>query len=151
MAFSKDTARKYLELAQFQANLFSNDPDQKVGTVLLGKSMEILGIGHNSIANGIRDSPHRWERPAKYMWVEHSERNAIFNAARNGIALDGCIAVATLFPCADCARALIQVGARTLVVPRPDMDHPRWGHHFKVACEMLAEAHVEVVHLDRLE
>jgi deoxycytidylate deaminase len=52
----------------------------------------------------------RWERPQKYDWVEHAERNAIYNAARMGIPLKGCSAFITLAPCAACSRALIQSG-----------------------------------------
>lgn len=56
----------------------------------------------------------RWERPQKYQWVEHAERNAIYNAARMGIPLKGCTAYITLAPCADCTRALIQSGITTV-------------------------------------
>ena len=52
----------------------------------------------------------RWDRPQKYDWVEHAERNAIYNAARMGIPLKGCSAFITLAPCAACTRALIQSG-----------------------------------------
>jgi dCMP deaminase len=60
---------------------------------------------------------NRWERPAKYQWVEHAERNAIYNAARMGIPLKGCTAYITLAPCADCTRALIQAGISAVYGP----------------------------------
>ena len=61
-------------------------------------------------SNYVYDLNERWERPGKYDWVEHAERNAIYNAARMGIPLKGCSAFITLAPCAACARALIQSG-----------------------------------------
>ena len=53
----------------------------------------------------------RRDRPLKYLWTEHAERNAFYNAARSGISLNGCILyVNSLPPCCDCARGIIQTG-----------------------------------------
>jgi deoxycytidylate deaminase len=61
----------------------------------------------------------RWERPAKYDWVEHAERNAVYNAARMGTALKGCTAYLNWepHPCLDCTKAFIQAGISEVVGP----------------------------------
>ena len=50
------------------------------------------------------DLPDRFQRPTKYMFFEHAERNAIFTAARHGIRTDGAIIYVQALPCVDCAR-----------------------------------------------
>jgi dCMP deaminase len=51
----------------------------------------------------------------------------------------------TLFPCADCARAIIQSGITKLVSPTPDVNNERWGEHFKVSLVMFKEANLTLV------
>ena len=60
--------------------------------------------------------PERLERPEKYLWMEHAERNAIYNAARHGTQMQGCTLYVELLPCMDCARAIVQAGIREVVV-----------------------------------
>jgi len=50
----------------------------------------------------------------------------------------------TMFPCADCARAIIQCGIKKIISPTPDVNHEKWGEHFKAAMVMLEEAKVEI-------
>ena len=61
----------------------------------------------------------RWERPEKYEWIEHAERNAVYNAARVGVSLNGCTAYLNWEPrpCIPCARAFIQAGISEVVGP----------------------------------
>jgi len=54
-------------------------------------------------------------RPEKYLFFEHSERNAIYNAARNGTALNNSVFYVTGFPCVDCLRGIVQVGSKKIV------------------------------------
>lgn len=142
----QDKAEKYLSLARHQASLFSKDPSTQVGALLLApQSLQILSMGYNGFPRGINETiAERWERPTKYLYAEHAERNAIYNAARRGTPLEGAICVVTLFPCADCARALIQSGISRLVCPQPDMNHDRWGAHFEVSLKLLEEAQVQL-------
>jgi len=56
--------------------------------------------------------PERLERPAKYLWLEHAERNAICNAARAGTATEACTIYVEIMPCMDCARAIVQAASR---------------------------------------
>ncbi len=66
----------------------SKDINTKIGTVIVGKDKEILSTGYNSFPRGLNDElDERQERPEKYFWFEHSERNAIYNAARIGVSL----------------------------------------------------------------
>jgi len=58
-------------------------------------------------------------RPAKYRWTEHAERNAIFSAARMGVSIVGATMYLPWFPCAECARAIVQSGIGALVAYQP--------------------------------
>jgi dCMP deaminase len=106
----------FLQMAQLVSTK-SKDRSTKVGCVIVGPDHEVRTTGYNGFCRGIIDDvDSRHERPDKYLWTEHAERNAIYNAARNGIQLAGCTAYVTLFPCADCSRAMIQSGIRKIVV-----------------------------------
>jgi dCMP deaminase len=95
----------------------SKDPNTQVGCVIAGPAHEIRSTGYNSLPRGIRDdTPERLERPTKYLWMEHAERNAIYNAARCGTPLEGCTLYVEIMPCMDCARALVQAGIREVVI-----------------------------------
>jgi len=89
----------------------SKDPNTQVGCVITGSDHNIRSTGFNSFPRGIQDDvPERLERPEKYFWIEHGDRNAIYAAARVGTPLQGCKMYLTGLPCMDCARAIIQVG-----------------------------------------
>lgn len=99
--------------------LRSKDRDTKLGCVIVGKDKEVRSMGYNGFVRGANDEVAcRYERPEKYHWFEHAERNAIYNAARCGTPLDGCTAYIGLCPCIECTRALIQVGIKEIVVDR---------------------------------
>jgi dCMP deaminase len=94
----------------------SKDPNTKVGCVIVGPHNEIRSTGYNSFPRGLDDNvPERKDRPEKYLWIEHAERNAIFNAARVGVPLDGCVIYMQGLPCTDCARAIIQSGIKKII------------------------------------
>jgi dCMP deaminase len=94
---------------------------------------------------GERHSPEERDgRREKLRWTEHAERNAIYNAARHGVRLQDSVMYGSLYPCADCARAIIQAGLSGLVTAEPDWDIPFWKADFEVSRIMLAEAGVEV-------
>lgn len=134
----------FLELARLAATR-SKDRSTKVGCVIVGPDNEIRSSGYNGFPRGINDeAPERHERPAKYLWTEHAERNAIYNAARAGISLKGCRAYLPWFPCMDCARALVQSGIVELIAHQPNLTDPKWGPDFEAALEMFSEAGVAV-------
>ena len=129
--------------------LKSKDPDTKVGCVIVGPDHEIRTTGYNSFPRGIRDNAaERTQRPAKYLWIEHSERNAVYNAARMGTSLKGCISYQSWLPCADCARALINVGIKEIVVDfretNPWFQNDRWDDSMEVSKTMLDEAFIKI-------
>lgn len=124
---------------------WSEDASTKIGCVLLGKANNILATGYNGLPRGIIATEARCAcRPAKYTYMEHAERNAIFNAAREGVRLDGATAYITMYPCAECARALIQSGIREVIAPEPNWNDERWGSSFATAHELLCEAGITI-------
>ena len=137
---------RFMALAE-HVSTWSKDRSTKVGAVLVDpKSKAVLSLGYNGFPRGCDDTvEHRHARPLKYAWTEHAERNAIFNAARNGVRTEGATMYLPWFPCVDCARAIIQAGVAELVCVEPDLKDPRWGEGFAVAIEMLHEAGVEVM------
>ena len=74
-----------------QVAVKSKDPTTKIGALIVGPDREIRSTGYNSFPRGLDDNVReRMERPEKYYWIEHAERNAIYNAARCGTTLKGC-------------------------------------------------------------
>lgn len=94
--------------------------------------------------NGEVTSRHSREADEKYYWFEHAERNAIYNAARIGVPLEGARIYVNLFPCADCCRAVIQSGLRELNTLAPPVNDFKYLRSFEVSQEMLKEAGVAV-------
>jgi dCMP deaminase len=118
---------------------------RKVGAVLVAAGTEITGC--NAFPPGIKPLPERAAGDNRFIWLEHAERSALFEAARRGIATNGATLLSTYFPCTDCARALIQSGVKTLMTPRPEYDDPVWGESFRTSAALLAEGAVDVVFL----
>lgn len=135
---------RFMGLAQFVGS-WSKDRSTKVGCVIVGPSNEIRAVGYNGFVRGLDDDDDaRHERPAKYLWTEHAERNAIYHAAQIGIPLGGCRMYLPWFPCMDCARAIVQSGIVELVAIKPNTDDRKWGADFRNAAEMFGEAGVSV-------
>ena len=127
----------------------SKDPSTKVACVIAGPDHEIRATGYNGLPRGCAESEARNERPEKYFWYEHSERNAIYNACRHGAALFGCTAYVSNFPCCDCARALIQVGIKDIYVRTLSKEHSaRWQEYYERTTVMLKEAGIFVYRLN---
>jgi len=101
----------FINIAE-QVKLKSKDNNTKIGVVLVGKNNEIVSTGYNSFPRGINDDVlERQEKPEKYFWFEHAERNCIYNAARIGVSTLGTTMYMTCgISCADCARAIISAG-----------------------------------------
>lgn len=119
----------------------SKDPT-KVGAILIGPDGEIRLTGFNGPPRGVRDRPERLERPAKYLFASHAEANLVAFAAREGIRTNGCKVVVTHYPCASCARALIQAGIKCVVVGPGKTSMP--DEEFSAAAQMFLEASVKV-------
>ncbi|MEK7754711.1 MAG: deaminase, partial [Acidobacteriota bacterium] len=91
--------------------------------------------------------PERLERPTKYLWMEHAERNGIYNAARAGTATQSCTIYVEIMPCMDCARAIVQAGIVEVVVSDQRMSRyasEYYDEHFRKVEELFGEARVRV-------
>jgi len=124
---------------------WSGDTSRHIAAVIVGPDDEIRSTGYNDLPRKVEDKPERRSREnnQKYLFTEHAERNAIYNAARVGIPLKGSRIYCNLFPCADCARAIIQSGIVELNTYQiPENDRAEYG--FKEAWTMLDEAGVKI-------
>ena len=96
----------------------SKDPGTQVGAFIVGADKKILSVGYNGMPIGCSDDVMPWEREGaprdtKYLYVCHAELNAILNYS--GGRLQGARLYTTLFPCNECAKAIIQAGIREVV------------------------------------
>lgn len=96
----------------------SKDPNTQVGACIVSENNRILSMGYNGFPNGVSDDDFPWNRDGeplnnKYFYTTHSELNAILNY--RGGSLEGAKLYVTLFPCNECAKAIIQAGIRTVV------------------------------------
>jgi dCMP deaminase len=136
----------FIQMCRLVSNM-SKDSSTQVGAVIVGADREILSTGFNGIPRYCDDKkPSRHERPDKYFWFEHAERNAIFNAAKNGIRLEGATMYCSAPSCADCSRAIIQSGIRRVIFPKrhPFLEREDWAASFRISVEMLDEAQVKM-------
>lgn len=135
--------RYFMAMAEHAATL-SKDQSTQLGCVIVGPDCEVRATGYNSFPRGINDDlPERQQRPIKYKFIEHAERNAIYNAARVGVSLKGCVLYCAWPPCSDCARAIIQAGIREVVAKSLEVPN-RWCEDISVARTMLDEAGVGI-------
>lgn len=104
----------------------------------------------NELPYRVAAKQERLERPLKYQFTEHAERNAIYFAARHGIRLEGSTMYVPWFACADCARAIIQSGIIRVVGHKQMMDGTpeHWKESIARAFEMLGEAGIETKLVD---
>ena len=114
-----DKRENLLTLARVIAQR-SHDPHTEVGAVIVGPGGEIRSTGFNGFPRGFQDRlQERLETPEKHNWIIHAELNAIFNATRMGVSLKGCELFATVHPCYECAKAIIQVGITDIMIDHP--------------------------------
>ena len=136
--------KRFMELATFVSK-WSKDKSTGTGAIICDDDKRIISIGYNGFPSGCNDEiESRHERPAKYQYTEHAERNSIYNAARIGAKTKDATIYVMWFPCTDCARAIIQSGIKKLVCKRPDFYDERWGQSFIAANEMLIECKIEI-------
>ena len=139
---------RFYELANFVAE-WSKDINKKTGAVIVGPDNTEKTFGYNGFPRGANDEiGERYQKPLKYLWTEHAERNAILKAAKEGLKIDGCSMYVTYFPCSDCARAIIQSGIPKVYSPKPDVTHHKWGKSWEEAILMFTECNVEIIWLD---
>jgi dCMP deaminase len=140
----------FLNLALAWAR-FSKDPSTQVGALIVGPDREPRTAGFNGFPRGIADTQERLRnRETKLRIIVHAERNAICNAARCGISLNGC----TLYlaatdesglvwggpPCTACTIELIQAGITSIVSYVQKSVPSRWHEDLAFSRELLSEA-----------
>ena len=97
----------------------SKDPNTQVGCCIVSQDNKILSMGYNGLPTGCSDDVFPWAREGedpletKYVYTVHSELNAILNY--RGGSLEGAKLYVSLFPCNECAKAIIQAGIKTIV------------------------------------
>jgi dCMP deaminase len=107
----------FMGVAQLAARR-SKDPNTQVGACIVSEDNKILSMGYNGFPIGCSDEDFPWQREGdpydtKYFYVTHSELNAILNF--RGGNLEGATIYVSLFPCNECAKAIIQAGIRKVV------------------------------------
>ena len=103
----------FMGIAHLSA-LRSKDPNTQVGAVIVDENKKVVSIGYNGFPMGCDDDEYPWENEGdtlktKYPYVVHAELNAILNSPRS---VKGCTIYVSLFPCHECAKAIIQSGIR---------------------------------------
>jgi dCMP deaminase len=139
--------KEYFRGIAHQVKLKSKDRYTQIGAVVVGSDNQIVSTGYNSFPRGIDDSvDERQERPEKYYWFEHAERNSLYNAALIGVSTKGCTMYLTCgIPCSDCARGIINSGISKIVCERVGGAVGNlWDEHAKRSIEMFNEAGVKI-------
>ena len=137
----------FLNIAE-QVKLKSKDQSTQIGAVIVGIDNEVLSTGYNSFPRGMDDSKQeRQERPEKYFWFEHAERNAIYNAARVGTPLkNSTIYLTSGLPCMDCARGIVNSGIKIVYCKEvcTTKNKEKWDESQKKSLQLLLECGISV-------
>lgn len=140
------TWEEYFMGQAIEVSLRCKDPSTQVGACIVSKENKQISIGYNGLTNGMNDDDFFWNSPGeevgdiyttKNPWVAHAELNAILNC--HGANLEGTTIYVTLFPCNECAKAIIQAGIKKVVYLRMYSDEVR----VKITKEMFDKAGVK--------
>lgn len=141
----------FLGIAE-QVKLKSKDESTQIGAVIVGKDKEILSTGYNSFPRGLNDNlKERQERPEKYYFMVHAEANAIVNAAKNGILIDGSKIFLTCgIPCSECTKLIINSGIKEIICKNinDDVKGEIWINSKKKSLEMIKECGIKLSFYD---
>ena len=135
----------FMGLAHLSA-LRSKDPNTQVGAAIVDENHRVVSVGYNGFPTGVSDDEFPWSREgdvltSKYAFVVHAELNAILNSQRS---VRGCTIYVSLFPCNECAKAIIQAGISCVVYESDKYD----GTEGNIASKrMFHEAGVKLVQL----
>jgi dCMP deaminase len=135
----------FMSMAHLSA-LRSKDPNTQVGACIVNPEKRVVGLGYNGFPKGCNDDDFPWDRKGdfletKYPYVVHAELNAILNSIQD---LKNCTIYVSLFPCNECAKAIIQSGI-TCVVYESDKYNGTEGNI--ASKKMFRDAGVELVQL----
>lgn len=135
----------FMGLAHLSA-LRSKDPNTQVGACIVDEDNKVVSIGYNGMPRGCQDNKMPWEREGgflttKYAYVVHAELNAILNSPRS---VKNCTLYVSLFPCNECAKAIIQSGIKKVIYESDKYN----GTDGNIASKrMLNDAGIELIQL----
>jgi len=123
---------------------WSKDPSTKIGAIAVGAKGQVLSQGYNGFPRSVEDKLEYYEdRETKYKYVVHAEMNVIYNATYNGVSLDGATLYVTGLPvCSDCAKGVIQVGIKRVVMKEQEIPQ-KWIESWKTTAGMFDEAMID--------
>ena len=135
----------FMGLAHLSA-LRSKDPNTQVGAAIVDENHRVVSVGYNGFPTGVSDDEFPWSREgdvltSKYAFVVHAELNAILNSQRS---VRGCTIYVSLFPCNECAKAIIQSGIKKIVY---ESDKYNGVDTHSASKRMLKAAGVELVRI----
>ena len=130
-----------------EVSAWSKDPSTKVGAVIVDADKRVVSMGYNGFPAKIADYAGDYmDRDTKLKKVVHAEMNAIYNATHNGVSLNGSTLYVWGLPvCSDCARGVIQVGIKRVIMNSPSAiaDFGIWKEHWDRSKDMFEEAGVQ--------
>lgn len=137
----------FMGIAHLSA-LRSKDPNTQVGAVIVDQEHKVVSIGYNGFPKGCSDDEYPWDNEGssletKYVYVVHAELNAILNSPRS---VKGCSIYVSLFPCHECAKAIIQSGIQEIVY---ESDKYASSESVLASKRMLESAGVKMVQLTK--
>ena len=121
--------KKYFELAQNIADIFSHDEKTKVGAVILSReNLDILSVGYNRFSDVDDEKIITLlnKSPRKYNLISHAEYMAIERAKKYGLPVDNNIIITTLFPCWDCAELIVKNKLSKVFTNKRPLRGPWW-------------------------
>jgi len=152
VVYSPKWDKRFVDLAKHISS-WSKDPSTQIGAVIVDpKTQKVLSMGYNGFPAGIHDTYERLnDRPLKHSLVVHGEMNAIYNAAACGVLLSGAtIYVQGLPVCNECAKGIIQVGIRRVVIRHAfDVLPEPWKTSAEQSEALLNEAGVDIEYYER--
>jgi dCMP deaminase len=131
---------------------YSHDSSTQVGAVIMHPDKDTLEcFGSNQFPVGVSRYDYRLQdRSKKLLYMEHAERNAIYDASYRGVSTKGAWMFAPFFSCADCARGIIQSGIARVIGDQflKDQTPARWKESIDTALQMFIEAGVDFEYVD---
>lgn len=142
MAYERDIDLRLLDMADDHAFINSNDPNKKVGAIITDVYGNVLSFGHNHFPNNWGKKENVFfdslTREEKNIYIEHAERNAIYNLIGKDNAGKRHTMYATHFPCSNCAKGIVQSGIKRLVTwLDPEHMNGKWKDEIKWAMDIL--------------
>jgi dCMP deaminase len=138
---------KKMLLRCYQIAQASPDTSTQNGAIIVDAQGREIGAGCNEFTKGIKVTPELLVRPLKYLFIEHAERNAVFDAVLEGNSTREATMFAPWAACADCARAIVQSGITTVVrhADAGARTTAHWAESLRIADQILRSGKVEIV------